>query len=711
MRVLCCAFFALVLSAQVPAPVPPPKQPQWLMDLIKIRQEMHQAELGSLDAKVEQAWRSALATPQHPEFLAASQITWSFYQSQGYDLKAEQVLRQALAAAPKDDPRILRNLSSQLAIHFENTQQLVKALSIREEMAKDPPPATDGYNHEAVALANLYERMGEIEKAEAVWKEAAASRAAGSPQNDSRFVRTARRGFLLGGFGYAGGYRIGVPNELAGFYARRGRTAEAEQLYQKALDDAAQNNSSYEWNQAADNYIGFLSQERRFSEAIDLARQGIARLETFPDTQAAGMLLSKRQHLASLLMQAGRSDEALEMQKQTVELAQAQNPSGLEYVQALGSLAETLVSQNRLEEAEKAVARMREAGAADTRNGKFYEVMAVQVLARIRDLQKKPEEARQLRGSMGGDSMAANREKTVYEATASAQQAALQGDIDTAIATAGEALALAMERSRSNPQEVSGLMSLANVLMDKQKKEEARRIMIETLRILDRVPDHPRVADALGSVTSVLFRLGMAAEAERAAERQEKILLEAKGAESLALHSISHARIERMQRDGDWMGVMEERKRMLDRVEKMTGAKSRESLSALREVAWAYPQLNNWPEEERVLSTLLERTANLSGRSGVEYSHLLVQMANRASHNRQFEKALNWIDQAIEVARALPDADVHLPGIMQNRAQIAQAKEAPRGGPFYAPAGAASGAGRWFDTDRFRQSGPTVPNK
>ncbi|HEU0140469.1 MAG TPA: tetratricopeptide repeat protein, partial [Bryobacteraceae bacterium] len=364
MRALCCVFFALILSAQVPAPVPQPQQPQWLMDLVKIRQELHQAELGSLDAKVEQAWRAALATPQHPRFPEAAQMAWGCYQAQGYDLKAEQVLRQALAAVPTDDPRIRRNLRSNLAIHFESTQQLVKALSIREEMAKEPPPATDGYSHETAALANLYERMGEIEKAEAAWKEAAASRAAGSPQNDSRFARTARRAFSP--FGYVRGSQ----NELAGFYARRGRTAEAEQLYQKALDDAAQNNSAYEWSRAADNYIGFLSQERRFSEAIDLVRQSIARLEASADPQDARMLLSKRQHLASLLTQAGRSDEALEMQKQTVELAQAQNPSGLEYVQALGSLAETLVSQNRLEEAEKSVARMREAGAADTRNGK-----------------------------------------------------------------------------------------------------------------------------------------------------------------------------------------------------------------------------------------------------------------------------------------------------------------------------------------------------
>ena len=156
-----------------------------------------------------------------------------------------------------------------------------------------------------------------------------------------------------------------------------------------------------------------------------------------------------------------------------------------------------------------------------------------------------------------------------------------------------------------------------------------------------------------------------------------------------------------MQRESNWEGVIDERKRMLARIEKATGPKSRESLYALREVAWAYPPLNNWPEEERVLATLIERTESVSGRSSLDYSHALVHTANRASENREFDKALSWIDQAIEVAGSLPDAGVHLPAMAQNRAQIAKAKDGPLEG---APA---NGGGRWFDNDRFQKTDGT----
>lgn len=693
MRAFCFAFFALALPAQVQAPMP---QPQWLTDLQKLQQEMHQAGLGSLDAKVEQAWRAALQTPRHPQFHMAAQMASSFYQSQGYDLKAEQVLREALAAVPADDAQTRRNLTSQLANYFESIQQLTRALPIREALAKEPPPPSpNGYppaSQEAAALANLYERMGDLEKAEAAWKEVAARRATEGPGGPGTRVIASRKFVATFGPGYGGE----APNDLASFYARHGRAAEAEQLYMKALADAA--------NGAADDYIGFLSGQRRFDEAIELLRQSIARMEASSDPNSARMLLYKRQHLANLLAQAGRSGEALAMRKQTVELAQA----GPEYAQALAALADTLISQNNLEEAEKAAARMREAGAADTHNARFHESMAVQIMARIRDMQKRPEEARQLRESVGVPDLAArNRETTVYDIVGPAQQAAMQGDKDRVVAAANKAIAVAAERSRTNPQEVAGLMSLVSVLMS-QQKEEARRVAVETLRILEQAPNHPRVADAIGSIAAPMAQLGMLAEAERLIERQETILIGAKGAESLALNSVSQGRIDlMMQREVNWAGIVEERKRMLARTERVAGAKSSESLYALREVAWAYPPLNNWPEEEQLLAALLERTVGVSGKSSLDHAHLLVHMANRASQNRQFDKAVNWIDQAIEVARTLPDGAMQLEGMMQNRAHIVQAKDAPAGGPFYAPQRVPANGGRWFDTDRFQRTDGT----
>ncbi|HSA66515.1 MAG TPA: hypothetical protein VLE24_02490 [Methyloceanibacter sp.] len=625
MRALSFAFFAIALPAQVSAPAP---QRQWLTDLQNIQQEMQEAPLGSLDAKVERAWRAALEVPQDPEFQMAAQMTSSFYQSQGYDLKAEEVLRQALAATPEADAQTRRNLTSQLASYFESTQQLVKALTIREAMAKEPPPpATNGYtpaSYEAITLANLYERMGEFEKAEAAWQEVAARRAAEAAQkgSDSR-LRTAVGPFSLG-------YRSGGQNELAAFYSRRGRAAEAELLYKKDLADAAQSSSPYQWNSAAEDYIGFLSQQRRFDEAVDLTRQSIARIEASSDPHANQVLHWKHQHLANLLTQAGRADEARAAQK----------------------------------EADEAASQLRESAAVP-------------------------------------NVTAPNRVATVYDIVGPAQQAAIQGSIEVAVAAADKAVALAAERSRTNPQEVAGLMSLASVLLSKEKETEARRIAAEGLRILEQVPDHPRVADALGSVTSAMANLGMTAEAERAIDREEKILVSAKGAESEALNSVSYGRIALMQRDTNWTGVIDERKRMLARTEKATGSKSRESLYALREVAWAYPPLNNWPEEEGVLATLIERTVSVSGQSSLDHAHALVHTANRASQNREFDKALSWIDQAIEVARALPDASVHLPAMVQNRAQIVKATNAPPG------AAAPNGDGRWFDNDRFQRTDGT----
>ncbi len=678
MRVLSYAVFALTLPAQVSAPG---RQPQWLTDLQTIQQSMQTAGLGAFDKSVEQAWRAALNAPQHPQFETAAELASSFYRFQGYDLKAEQVLREALAAVPPADARRRRNLTSQLAVHFESTQQYAKALAIREEMGNGQEPSTG----DAIAVANLYERMGEFEKAEAAWREVAARRAA----ENSRRSEPGR------GISFGPSYGGGARNELAEFYARRGRDAEAEDIYKRALSEAGRSGSASDWNGAADGYIAFLSQRRRFEEAIDLARQSIARSEAASDPHGAWVVLSRRQRLSHLLAQAGRSDEALAVQRQSVEAAQLRSPGSVEHGQALLSLADMLIRQNRLEEAAKVVAELQEAGAAGAGNARFHQLMAAQTLARIRDLQKKPEEARELRASAGAREVSVpNRSATVYDLTGPAQHAALEGNVEAAMLAADKAIALAAECARTDPQQISGLTSLAQVLKSKQKEGEARRVAMEALAILDEAPDHPRMAAALGSVTSLLADLGMTAQAERAIERQNRILVAAKGADSLALDSVSRGRIALMQRDSDWAGIIAEYKRMLARMENATGSNSRESLYALREVAWAYPALNDWAEEERVLSTLLERTVRVLGKSSVDHALLLVHMGNRASQNREFDKALDWMDQAIAIARALPDARVHLPAIVENRSRIAQMKDGPP----------ASRAGRWFHADAFQRT-------
>lgn len=703
MRALVGCLFVSMISAQMPAPEP---SPEWLLSLQKLQQEMHQVPIGSLDSKAELAWQAALRTPRHPQFPMAAQMTAGLYQHQGYDLKAEQILRRALAVTPPGDLQTQRIMKSQLAGLFENTQQLVKALAIREELAKEPRQLESNEyipaGYEARALAGLYERMGEMEKAEAAWKEVAALQTAESTRQATGIQTAAMAMMLRGGFGHAGGGE----SPLAAFYARRGRLAEAEQLYREALADPSQTNPGHPWNGAADSYIAFLSRQSRFAEAADLARQNIARIEGSPDAGVTRALFYRRQQLASLLVQAGRLDEALAIQKAAAEEAHTRGAGSPEYVQALGALSQTLIRQKLLEEAEQAVAQMREAVPGDAENARFHESMAVQTLAQIREMQGNHEEALQLRTSLGVPHVApSDRAATLHDLVGAAHQAASLDDMDTAVAKAGLAVALAGERIRTHPQEVMGLASLVQMLMGKQREGDARRIAIEMLRILEQVPDHPRVADVLGSIPWPLAQLGMIAEAERVIERMERILIGAKGADSLALNVVSHARLELMQRNSSGFGAIEERKRILARTEEATGPKSRESLDALRGLAWAYASLNNWPDEQAILSALLGRTLNLSGASSTDYAHLLQHMANRASQNQQFDQALIWMDQAIEATRSLPDAGVHLPGMIQNRAQIALAKDPPVEGPLSAPsASPANGAVRWFHTDRYQRT-------
>jgi tetratricopeptide (TPR) repeat protein len=435
---------------------------------------------------------------------------------------------------PEGDVQALRSLTSQLASHFESIQQLKKALAIREQMAKEPlPPEIAGHSasgYESMDLARLYEQMGEVEKAEAAWKEAAAERQ--HPPSGSGVVAT----LMMGSFSIGGSQTA-----LAGFYQRRGRIDEAEQIYKKQLADADERGSWEAWIRAADAYIAFLHEQKRLNEATDLLRQAVVRIEFLPGEIAAHVLHARLQHLAGLYTEAGRFDDALAVHRQAIEAAQACGSGSLESFQAYTSLAETLLQQNRLEDAERAVDGMREAALAVGANQQYYESMTAQTLARIRDKQNRPEEARELRATATRIESTPDRVPTVFDLVGPAQQAVVEGKTDDALAAVEPALSLAAERTLTNPQEVSGLTSLAQVLLRGQQEEAARRIVVETSQLLRQAPNHPRISDALGSVISALAQLGMAAEAEQAIERQERILVAAKGADSLALNAVGHA--------------------------------------------------------------------------------------------------------------------------------------------------------------------------
>jgi hypothetical protein len=664
MRVLTLCLLAFNLLAQNYTPQP---EPQWLVNL----RTAHYSTLQTDYPEIEQTWRSALRDPLHPQFPAAAQLASSLYNMYGYELKAERILRQALAAVPGDlAPQTHRNLAWQLASHFETTQQLVKALAIREEMGKPGPAEAEAQSTtDAAALARLYERMGEIEKAEVAWKAASARRtaemAASGVHPRSATVMRSFSGLRGMPYGFAGS-NYGPGNELAGFYARHGRAADAERIYKEAV--ASEPGSL----QAVDAYAEFLAGQQRFDDAIALSRQSLSRLEASPTPDAAQIRIYRQQALAGLLTRAGRTADALAVMRQSVDAAQSLGSAPV-YLQSLGSLARALIGQNRLDEAETTVERMRDAISGTN-------PMAVDILAQIRQRQQRTEEAARLRASLREPAVATGeRPPALHDLIAPAEQAAAAGNIDPALALVGQAIALAAERVRTSPQEVTLLLRLAHLMAGRNQAAAARRLAHEALRILEQAPDHPRVADALGSLVSQLAALGLTAEAERALERQERILISAKGEESPALNADGYGRIALLQRTSDWNGILNERKRMHQRTSAATGARSQESLFALREVAWAYAPLDDWPEEERTLLALRTQTVSLLGLSSIEHVNLLEHMANRAAHHRQLDQALRWIDEAIEIAPGLASGSSMLPSLVQTRARFTEAHDFNRG--------------------------------
>lgn len=194
----------------------------------------------------------------------------------------------------------------------------------------------------------------------------------------------------------------------------------------------------------------------------------------------------------------------------------------------------------------------------------------------------------------------------------------------------------------------------------------------------------------------------MTAEMSQAIDREEKILVAAKGPESTALDMVTNGRVMFLNRNANYSGVLEEQKRRLARTENATGSKSSASLQALRDVAEAYYLLRNWPEEERIWLALVDRTAALDGKISSNYASLLQTVSRRYGENQRYDEAVSWIDRAIEVMRQLPDAEPLLQFAMPQRASILQMKNTsltPSGSanPFYQPRPNA----RWFNTPGF----------
>lgn len=698
-----CRNFAavLVLASGLRAQTPAPEQPPvWWETLQRASQEVFQAPLGSLDRKVEDAWQSALQTPQSQYFVAAAGMVSGFYQHQGYDLKAEKILRQTLSAVPENDPISKRLLNLQLASLFENTRQLVKAAAIRETIAKQP---ADSLNPEEQAsdiqqLARIYEQMGEMKKAEASLKEAASLRA--RPRNPSAVRdRAPQATFLLGREirqAFARGHSANTEYELAQFYQRHGRTADAETILKRMLDNASRD-SPADSNSVAHAYISFLTEQKRFDEAVKLAQECVARVESSANPETA---IYQKQELARILTQAGKTNQALAIQQDAISAAPQ---GGASRVQALNALAQWFLMQNRLEEAERVVNESREAGAADQNNGKFHDRMALHTLAQIRDRQGKPDEAQNLRDRANAEIPVQTKDE-FYSLIASAQQA-MRIDTGQLMAITEQALAALADRVQIRPQDAGTVIQLVQLLLNNKKEEEAQRVTSAILRMLEEVSpqDHPQIADALSSTIHALTSLpGMAQEVGRAVDRQEKILLAAKGPESLALDAVTSGRVQLLNRNADFSGVLDEQKRRFVRTEKATGPKSTWALQGLNELAWAHRPVNNWPEEERVWLDLLGRTEAVNGKTSSAYANVLQSISSRYGENRQFDEALAWMDKAIEVARQLPDSEMWMQRLISQQRSILQMKNMPvnssaPANPFYQTRPNA----RWFNTPSF----------
>lgn len=705
-----CRNFAavLVLASGLRAQTSAPEQPPvWWETLQRASQEVFQAPLGSLDRKVEDAWQLALQTPQSQYFVAAAGMVSGFYQHQGYDLKAEKILRQAISAVPENDPVSKRRLNLQLASLFENTRQLVKAAAIRETITKQPADSLDPEEQasDIQQLARIYEQMGEMKKAEASLKEAASLRAAPKNPSTVRDITPRSRFFLGRGIrqAFAQGYGANSEYELAQFYQRHGRIADAETLFKKLLADAGQNNPIPDsWNSAAHAYISFLTEQKRFDEAVKLAQECVARAENSANPETA---IYQKQELARILTQAGKTDQALAIQQDAISAAP---PGSANRVQALNALAQWFLTQNRLEEAEQTVNELREAGAAD-QNSKFHDRMALHTLAQIRDRQKMPDEAQKLRDRANAE-IPGQTKNELYSLIASAQQAATRIDTGQLMAITDQALVALADRVQTRPQDAGTAIQLVQLLLNNKKGEEAQRVTSAILRMLEEVSpqDHPQIAEALSSTIHVLTSLpGMAQEVGRVVDRQEKIMLAAKGPESLALDTVTSGRILILNRDADFSGALDEQKRRFVRTEKATGPRSAWTLQALNDLAWAHRPVNNWPEEERVLLDLLGRTEAVNGKISSAYVRVLQSIGSRYGENRLFDEALAWMDKAIEITRQLPDGEqLWMRSLISQRTSIAQMKNAPSNSsgpanPFYQPRPNA----RWFNTPSFSQPG------
>jgi tetratricopeptide (TPR) repeat protein len=662
---------ALLTLAQIATLGQPPVQqqePSWMEVFERVYgAEGQGAALGSLDLEVEKSWAAALAAgPGNPYFEAAAQQTAQYFGAQGYDRKAETILRQAIAATKQtaEDPAGTRPLKLALAQRLYQEQKFLSAAALIEGILEETKGAPDPARpSDLLQLAHLRELMGEMEAAEALFREA--KTLLSTPQAAPASGRGRMRFTMGGPRGYA------ISGELARFYQRHDDNAKAEALFQKDLEEAKTPEAVF---RARQSYAHFLHSQQRWEESV-------VQWETLVEVQSAAprpedrqMLASSRVSLVQALTAAGKAEKALEILKDHVVQS-----SGDDYqrAEALRFYASILIQQKKFEEAEKTVEQIRQpTGKNAAEMSKQAESYADYLLAKIRQMQNRGEEARALREKAIAPSPrpeGTSGPVPVRSLLQPVQELIGRHKHDEAMAQLQRILVDSTPRIHSNPEEIAAFTNFIYSLPE-GRREERLELMRNILSTLDgvRPADHPRMAQALGQLMGSAMEAGLSpGEITRLLDRQEKILAAAKGEDSLALNEVSQLRARFFAFRGDYAEAASEMKLALKRAQALSGARSHPALQIMRELANSLQMISeSWPEEESLRLALIE-ASTLSKGDGGNLVYEMNQLAYRYHAAGQREKAVAWMDRAIELARKNPQTAPMVHDLEELRSEFA----------------------------------------
>jgi tetratricopeptide (TPR) repeat protein len=237
----------------------------------------------SLPAQKDQGL--AAGGPVDRSFVQRVEEVATSYQMEGYDLKAERVLQQAIALAEPVDVPAARQLTEALGQHYQQVQQSVKAARVFARLLDDVRKHPEDVNVR-IDVLNAYglvkDGMGNLAEAETLFKEL----------NGLKRDPKQPDGVISG-------------NPLAEFYARHGRTVDAEHVLQQALDDKSGTPAHH--NAAIHEYLSFLD---RYEEAAAGHKQQSAEiLQQIVDKTASLKGTASPKLPEAIINRRGRSNE------------------------------------------------------------------------------------------------------------------------------------------------------------------------------------------------------------------------------------------------------------------------------------------------------------------------------------------------------------------------------------------------------------------